>query len=159
MRKARNPFVMIAVSLALAFVSCAVAFAQDEEAPVKIILTPGKTSFEPTEPIKLQVRVYNAEMDEVITREGFFGQNFYTLITFTDPDGLPVRNVFKDETDDPGPPDTLGGRPAAAVEADCPASGRRPDHRPRRCPGVLPSGEIRLVHGPGAGAHGDLLRL
>jgi hypothetical protein len=41
-------------------------------------------------------------------------------MTFTDPDGLPVRNIFKDETDDPGPPDALNGRPAAAVEVIAP---------------------------------------
>jgi len=119
MRKTCRHSILVAISLALAFGSCALVFAQDV-APVKITLTPGKTTFAPTEPIKVQVRVYNTEALDVITREGFFGQNFYTLITFTDPDGLPVRNVFKDETDDPGPPDTLGGRPAATVELIAP---------------------------------------
>jgi len=115
MRKVCNFSVLVTITLALIFGTWSFALAQDE-APIKIILTPEKTSFDPADPIKVQVRVYNTELDEVITREGFFGQNFYTLITFADPDGLPVRNIFKDETDDPGPPDSFDGRPAAVVE-------------------------------------------
>ena len=122
MRKVCKISVLFGVSLALAVLSCAGAFAQDE-APVKINLTAAKTSFEPTDTIKLQIRVYNDPNDataDVITRKGFFGQNFYTLITFTDPDGFPVRNKFKDETDEPGPPDALAG--PKHIQMDAPAS-------------------------------------
>ena len=115
MRKACKMFNLVAMSLVLAVLSCAGALAQDDP-PIKISLTAAKTSFESTDPIKLQIRVYNAAGSDVITREGFFDQNFYTLITFTDPDGLPVRNIYKQETNEPGPTDSFGGRPAAEVE-------------------------------------------
>lgn len=115
MRQTCKHIALVVISLTLAIGSWSAALAQDL-APVKIILTMEKTSFGPTEPIKLQVRIYNTENREVITRDGFFGQNFYTLITFTDPDGLPIRNVFMDQTDEPGPPIAVDGRPAAVVE-------------------------------------------
>jgi hypothetical protein len=118
MRKACKISFLVWVSLVLAVLSCSGVLAQDE-VPIKIEMTLAKTTFETDEAVKVQIRAYNNPNDaiaDVITRYGFFGQDFYTLITFTDPDGLPVRNTFKDETDDPGPPDVFGGRPATEVE-------------------------------------------
>ena len=118
MIKARSIFTMVAISAALAVLSGAAALAQDSQvgAPIKISLTAAKTTVGPDEAVKLQIRVYNASTSDVITREGFFDQNFYTVITFTDPDGLPVRNTYKAETDEPGPPDFFGGRAAFEIE-------------------------------------------
>jgi len=118
MKAPRKLTAIVACSIALAVLLCAGALAQDE-APIKINLTAAKTAFGPGEPIKLQVRVFNGPNDaitDVISREGFFGQNFYTQITFTDPDGLTVINKYENETDEPGPPYVFGERPAAIVE-------------------------------------------
>ena len=110
MKAPRKLTAIVACSIALAVLLCAGALAQDE-APIKINLTAAKTAFGPGEPIKLQVRVFkdpNDVITDVIAREGFFGQNFYTQITFTDPDGLTVINKYENETDEPGPPDVFG---------------------------------------------------
>ncbi|MBW1775257.1 MAG: hypothetical protein JRJ82_20580 [Deltaproteobacteria bacterium] len=122
MKAPRKLTALIACSIALAFLFCTGALAQDE-APIKITLTAEKTAFSPGEPIKLQVRVFNDTIADAITRERFFGQNFYTLITFTDPDGLTVVNKYKDETDEPGPSDIFGERPAAVAEIVPPLPG------------------------------------
>ena len=129
MIKARSIFTMVAIWAALTVPSGAAALAHDsqDEAPIKISLTAAKTTLGPDEAVKLQIRVYNSSTSDVITREGFFDQNFYTLITFTDPDGLPVRNTYKAETDEPGPPDFFGGRAAFEVETIPPLASPLPD--------------------------------
>ncbi len=75
---------MVIPSLALA----------QEISPVVINLVADKLSYAQGEPIKIGVTVTNTSGQDVITRKGFTSQNFPLLITFTDPDGKPIRNKF-----------------------------------------------------------------
>ena len=120
MRESRKHFSLVAISLVVALLLCTGAFAQTaDDSPIKINLTVSKTSFAPGEPIGFQIRAYNVPGDaapDVITREGFFGQDFRTQITFYDPDGLLIRNRFKVATNEPGPATQFMEKEAAVVE-------------------------------------------
>ena len=68
--------------------------------PIKINLISDKTSYEPEEPIQMQIRVYNDKTNifgqkrPVIARRGFFYQDFHLLLTIIDPNGVPVARRY-----------------------------------------------------------------
>ena len=77
---------------------------------VKINLISNKTKYEPDEPIKMQIRVYNSRADifgqekPVIANHGFFYQDFYSRIYILDPNGVPVEKKYSRSAIDPAPP-------------------------------------------------------
>jgi len=82
-----------AASLILALIIPSVTLAQ-ETPPVEINLVADKYSYTQGEPIKMSIMVTNTSGQDVNTRKGFTSQNFHLQITFTDPDGNPIRNKF-----------------------------------------------------------------
>jgi hypothetical protein len=91
----------------------------DSLAPVRIGLVANEISYSPTEPIKIQVVVYNDQTDsiaDVISRVGWFHQDFHLMITFIDPDGIPKTHKFPRLEWEPGPPYRFLGKDAVRVE-------------------------------------------
>jgi hypothetical protein len=87
------------------------------ESPIKITLTPSQENYDPDEPIRIQIVVNNtSEAYDIITREGFQSQDFHLKVTFTDPDGLPIRTLDQGAVDEPLAPLTFQGRPATPAE-------------------------------------------
>jgi len=105
--------------LMLGFAGPIEIFAQE---PVKINLMASQPAYVEGDPIQIQIRVFNdnlnagGSIDPVITRNGFFYQDFHLLITFIDPDGLPVVRKFVGPADEPGPPYRINGRDAVLAE-------------------------------------------
>lgn len=106
----------------LAFCSLLMLCAACCKPPVKINLISGGTVYEPDAPIQVQVRVANVKTDifgrkrEVVTRRGFFDQNFHLRLTVIDPDGLPVAKIRPESVIEPSPPYRSGDRFIVPVE-------------------------------------------
>ena len=90
--------------------------------PIKINLISDKTSYEPAEPIQMQIRVYNVKTNilgqkrPVIARRGFFYQDFHLLLTIIDPNGVPVARRYSGAVGAPMPPYREGNRVLVPVE-------------------------------------------
>ncbi len=102
--------------LVVSVVFLAMAWAQEPVSPIKTSLVATKTSYGPTEPIKMQVSVFNTSGQDVITREGFQEQSFHLKITFTDPEGNLIRHRFQPGEAEPPPPFRFQNRDAVLVE-------------------------------------------
>ena len=80
------------------------------------------TIYEPDAPIQVQVRVVNVNTDifgrkqAVVTRRGFFDQNFHLRLSVIDPDGLPVAKSRPESVVEPGPPYRSGDSFIVPVE-------------------------------------------
>ena len=87
-----------------------------QKPPIKINLISDKVSYKPEEPIKIQIRVYNANTNifgqnwPVIARKEFFSQNFHTLLFITDPNGKPLAKIHPELLVEPVPPYRVGKR-------------------------------------------------
>jgi len=86
----------------LAFIMIATASAR-ATSPMTIVLVSDKLTFQPGEPVKMQIKVMNESGQDVITRKGFFNQDFHLRISFTDPDGNTVNSKFQDAGSEGGP--------------------------------------------------------
>lgn len=84
--------------------------AQEAASPIKISLVSDKTTYTVGEPVGIQVRVTNDSNGEIITHKGFMGKDFHLMITFTDPDGKPIRALYKGALEEPLAPLTIGGK-------------------------------------------------
>lgn len=84
--------------------------------PVSMHIVADKKSYEASEPIKLEVNTVNISGADVIANEGFFNQDFYLEITFTDPDGQLIHTSYKNIGNDPGPPRKINNRKAVTAE-------------------------------------------
>jgi hypothetical protein len=93
-----------------------------QKPPIRINLISDKTSYEPKEPIQMQIRVYNdktnvfGQKKPVIARKGFFYQDFHLLLTIIDPDGVPVAKRHSGPVGEPAPPYRAGKRFLVPVE-------------------------------------------
>jgi len=87
-----------------------------QEAPIKISLVADDTTYGPNDPIEYQIRVFNDSGQDVIAREGFLGQDFHLMVTFIDPDGVPITNRYAMVSPEPGPSHRYGNRDVAWVE-------------------------------------------
>jgi hypothetical protein len=75
----------------------------DAGSPIQIQLSASKSHYESTEPVVLQVSVYNAVNSTVATQVGFFKRDWHLAIWFTAPDGTPVRQKYlKGGSEPPG---------------------------------------------------------
>ena len=107
--------------------------AQDsQDSPVKISLMTASERYVEGDPIQLQIRIFNDNFnpdsglkEPVITREGFFSQDFHELITFIGPDGNPIKYKFQTPDPEPGPAYHLEGRDVAFAEI-IPPDGENP---------------------------------
>jgi hypothetical protein len=90
--------------------------------PVKINLISDKVSYKPEEPIKIQVRVFNDNINflgqkkPVIARQGFFYQDFHLALTIIDPSGMVVAKKRFGSVIEPPPPYRVGDRFMVPVE-------------------------------------------
>ena len=84
-----------------------------QEAPVSIRLLSDKTSYQPGEPIRMQVDVIG---DSFLARKGFSARDRRLLITITGPDGNVIRCKYLRSSDEPGPPYRFEERDAAFAE-------------------------------------------
>jgi hypothetical protein len=94
-----------------------------QDSPIRITLMSAQERYEQGYPIQLQIRVFNDNWnpdtglnDPVITREGFFAQDFHLRVTFIDPDGKPIKYKFETVDPEPGPAYRLEGRDVAFAE-------------------------------------------
>ena len=94
-----------------------------QDAPVQITLVADKAEYIQGDPIMIQIRVFNDNtnpgtgmVEPVITREGFFAQDFRLKITFIGPDGKPIKNRYETIDPEPGPPYRFGGRDTVPAE-------------------------------------------
>jgi hypothetical protein len=93
-----------------------------QKPPIKINLISDKNSYEPEEPIQMQIRVYNdktnvfGQKKPVIARRGFFYQDFHLLLTIIDPNGVPVVKRHPGPVGEPAPPYRAGNRFLVPVE-------------------------------------------
>ena len=93
-----------------------------QKPPIKINLISDKNSYEPKEPIQMQIRVYNDNTNifgqnwPVIARRGFFYQDFHLLLTIIDPNGVPVAKRHSGAVGAPAPPYRDGNRFLVPVE-------------------------------------------
>lgn len=95
--------------------------------PVKINLISDGTAYEPDAPIQVQVSVANDKTDifgrkqAVITRRGFFDQDFHLRLTIIDSDGNPVAKIRPESVVEPAPPYRSGDQfivPAEIIPPD-----------------------------------------
>lgn len=118
--KAKTTFSIWAAGLLiLSLLLSATAGAQTTTLPIRIRLVADQISYGPSEPIQIQVVVSNDLDDaigDVISRKGWFYQDFHLMITFIDPDGIPITHKFARPKPEPGPPYIYAGRDAAIVE-------------------------------------------
>jgi hypothetical protein len=105
---------------AIVFLVLLVSTAVGQESPIKSVLVSSMTSYGPGEPIKMQVSVFNEGVEEVITRKDFLDQSFYLYITFTDPDGILIRQKYAGGGAEPKAPHRFEGRDIALVEVIAP---------------------------------------
>ena len=84
--------------------------------PITLRLLADKKVYQPAEPIKMQIEVLNESGQSVITRKGFWEQNFHLMITFTDPDGKPVNSSYLQVGAEPAPSYRVGDRDAVFAE-------------------------------------------
>jgi len=84
--------------------------------PVTISLVADKASYQSGEPIKMQVVVMNETGQNVITRKGFFDQDFHLKITFTDPDGKIINSKYQPAMGEGGPPYRYQDKDAVLAE-------------------------------------------
>jgi len=90
--------------------------------PVRINLISDKASYEAEEPIKIQVRVFNDNINflgqkkPVIARQGFFYQDFHLALTIIDPSGMVVAKKRSGSVIEPAPPYRVGDRFMVPVE-------------------------------------------
>jgi hypothetical protein len=103
---------LLLVSLLLVTASSA----QEEVSPIKISLVPNKTSYAPGEPIRIQIKVYNNTSGEVITHRDFMDRDFHLMVTFTDPDGVPIRTLYQGALDEPLATPTINNKFVFSVE-------------------------------------------
>jgi hypothetical protein len=103
---------LLLVSLLLVTASSA----QEEVSPIKISLVPNKTSYAPGEPIRIQIKVYNNTSGEVITHRDFMDRDFHLMVTFTDPDGVPIRTLYQGALDEPLATPTINNKFVFNVE-------------------------------------------
>jgi hypothetical protein len=93
-----------------------------QKPPIKINLMADKNSYEPEEPIQMQIRVYNdktnifGQKKPVIARRGFFYQDFHLLLTIIDPKGMPVAIRHPGPVGEPAPPYRDGDQFLVPVE-------------------------------------------
>lgn len=93
-----------------------------QKPPIKINLISDKNSYEPEEPIQMQIRVYNdktnffGQKKSVIVRRGFFYQDFHLLLTIIDPNGIPITRKHIGPAGEPAPPYRTGNRFLVPVE-------------------------------------------
>jgi hypothetical protein len=102
--------------------------ARAQEPPIKITLIADQGEYILDDPIQIQIRVFNnnynassGTIEPVITREGFFAQDFQNLITFIGPNGTPIKSNYATTHPEPGPPYRFQGRdlvPAEIVPPD-----------------------------------------
>ena len=69
--------------------------------PIQIQLTASKSQYAGTEPIVMQVSVYNAMSQTVATQVGFFDRDWHLSVWFTAPDGTPVHQTYLQGTEEP----------------------------------------------------------
>ena len=105
----------------LLLVSSAPATAQDS--PIKITLMTDRNQYIQGDPIQIQIRVFNdnynptiGSIGPVITREGFFTQDFQRMIVFTGPDGKPIKTNYAMPDHEPGPAYRFKGRDTITAE-------------------------------------------
>jgi hypothetical protein len=96
---------------------------QAQDSPVKITLMADQSQYIQGDPIQIQIRVFNENYNQasgtiepVITREGFFTQDYQHLITFIGPDGKPIKSNYAMIDPEPGPPYRVGGRDLVDAE-------------------------------------------
>jgi hypothetical protein len=112
----RMTMIWLVLCLCLSFaVAC-------QKQPIKINLISDQKSYEPEEPIQMQIRVYNdktnfiGQKKPVIARKGFFYQDFHLLLTIIDPNGVPVARKYSGAVGEPAPPYRDGNRFLVPVE-------------------------------------------
>jgi hypothetical protein len=89
--------------------------------PITISLVSEKQTYQPGEAIKMQIKVFNGTAQDVITRKGFFNQDFHLRISFTDPDGNTVNSKFQDSGSEGGPAHRYQDKDAVFAEIIPPA--------------------------------------
>ena len=110
------------LSIWLVFYLCLTLAVACQKPPIKINLASDKNSYEPKEPIQMQIRVYNdktnfiGQKKPVIARKGFFYQDFHLLLTIIDPNGVPVARRYSGAVGEPAPPYRDGNRFLVPVE-------------------------------------------
>jgi hypothetical protein len=102
-------------SLVLSVLFLMVTSAQ-AESPIRINLVGSKTTYLPGEPIQMQITVFNDSGGDAITRDGYLNQDFHLMLTFTDPDGNPIRSIYAPGGAEPGPAIKCGTSDCALVE-------------------------------------------
>ncbi|KPK15669.1 MAG: hypothetical protein AMK69_27140 [Nitrospira bacterium SG8_3] len=106
----------------LVFSLCLSCATLRQKPPVKINLISDKVSYEPEEPIKIQIRVLNnnknffGQKKPLIARRGFFDQDFHLALTIIDPQGLVVAKKHFGSVTEPVPPYRVGDRFLVPVE-------------------------------------------
>lgn len=115
--------VFIGVTLSLMVFLPFAGLAPAQSSPVKITLMSAHEQYIRGDPVQLQIKVFNNNLnpetglkEPVITREGFFSQDFHLRITFIGPDGNPIKYKFQTPDPEPGPAYRIEGRDVAFAE-------------------------------------------
>jgi hypothetical protein len=115
-------FISRATVIGLVICLCLSFAAGCQKPPIKINLISEKISYEPKEPIPMQIRVFNDKTNifgqkrPVIVRRGFSDQDFHLRITIIDPNGMPVARQHSGAVGEPAPPYRSGKRFLVPVE-------------------------------------------
>jgi hypothetical protein len=72
-------------------------------AEMMISLVSEKQTYQSADAVKLQIRVWNNDTQNMVTRKGFIGQDFHLQITFTDPDGNTIVSKYHESGSEGGP--------------------------------------------------------
>ncbi|MBT8369710.1 MAG: hypothetical protein HKO68_02840 [Desulfobacterales bacterium] len=106
----------------LVFCLCLFFAVSCQKPPIKINLIADQTSYRPQEPIKIQIRIYNdnfnffGQKKPVITRKGFFTQDFHLRLNILDPNGGAVAHTHSGSATEPTLPYRSGNRFLVPVE-------------------------------------------
>ena len=110
MKTAKKFSLWFAILLSMSLLMATNGSAQTATAPIKISLVSDKTTYTVGEPVGIQVTVQNSSGGDIFTHKGFMGQEFHLMITFTDPDGKPIRALYQGALKEPLAPLTIGGK-------------------------------------------------
>ena len=107
---------LILCAVFISTVSCA------QQAPLRMTLVSDKRSYNPDDPIVMQIRVFNNNVNafkkkqRVIVSKGFFSRDYHLLLTIIDPEGISVSKKHAVIAKEPAPPYREGNRFLVPVE-------------------------------------------